>query len=197
MFPDIDDRSAELAEIVAQYGTGADRVSIRTRLESFAATSSPDALVSLARPYHDDPHVIAPLYERVVAANPDNAQFMVVLANAYWLEGRGPEIVGELASRAIEADGQNRGAWHLWALSEPEPRRRVRRWEQVTERFPDDDLALAAVADNAAAVAGAERDYEMLDVSIQTYDLLLQRATDPTQRDAVENALRVLRGWRF
>src|SRR5690349_14842034 len=88
--------------------------------------------------------------ERDVAAAPDDAQALVRLANAYWLEGRGAEVVSELASRAISLDPANRGAWHLWALGEPDPRARVSRWRQVTERFPADQLARANLADNAA-----------------------------------------------
>jgi hypothetical protein len=122
---------------------------------------------------------------------------LVILANAFWLQGRGPEVVGELASRAIAADPANRGAWHLWALSESDPRSRVRRWQQVSERFPTDDLAMAAVADNAASVAGAEHDYGMLDFAIETYERLLERASEPPQREAITTALSALRGWRF
>jgi hypothetical protein len=50
------------------------------------------------------------------------------------------------------------------------------------------------VADNAASVAGAEQDYEMLDLSIAAYQALLERTPDPAQREAVETALRALRG---
>src|SRR5690349_15968149 len=95
---------------------------------------------------------------RVLAldADPEQlAQAMVVLANAYWLTGRGPGVVGELAQRAKEADPQNRGAWHLWALAEPDVRRRVDRWLEVTRTFPQDLLARAALADNATSLAGA------------------------------------------
>ena len=133
----------------------------------------------------------------MVAEQPDNARALVVLANAYWLQGRGPQAVGELATKAIEADPSNRGAWHLWALSESNPRARVRRWQQVSERFPGDDLALAAVADNAASVAGAERDYAMLDFAIEIYDRLLERTSEQAQREAISTALAALRGWRF
>jgi hypothetical protein len=73
----------------------------------------------------------------------------------------------------------------------------VSRWQQVSERFPADDLALAAVADNAAAVAGAEHDYAMLDHAIEAYERLLERATAQPQRDAVSTALSALKGWRF
>jgi hypothetical protein len=51
------------------------------------------------------------------------------------------------------ADPENRAAWHLWALAESDPRQRVARWQQVSARFPTDDLARANVADNAAALA--------------------------------------------
>ena len=53
------------------------------------------------------------------------------------------------------------------------------------------------MADNAASVAGAEQDYEMLDLSISAYEALLERSTEPAQRESVETALRALRGWRF
>jgi len=198
MTPGTTDRSAELATIVADRGTQADdSVLMRTRLERFAAATPPDALAALADAYRNEPDVIAPLYERIVESEPENAQALVVLANAYWLQGRGPETVGELASKAIAIEPANRGAWHLWALSEMDPRLRTGRWEQVAERFPNDSVALAALADNAAAVAGAQRDYEMLDLAIATYDRLLERATQPAERDAVADALRALRGWRL
>ena len=135
--------------------------------------------------------------ERDVAASPNDAQAVVRLANAYWLEGRGAEVVGELASRAITLDPANRGAWHLWALAEPEPRARVTRWQQVTERFPSDLLAKANLADNAASLAGAEHDYQVLDLAITTYEELRASADHPDQREALDSALRALRGWRF
>jgi hypothetical protein len=105
--------------------------------------------------------------------------------------------VAELANRAIASDPANRGAWHLWALSEADPRVRTNRWRQVAERFAADDLALANLADNAAAVAGAEKDYEMLDLAVAAYESLLARADVPAQREAVETALQALRGWKF
>lgn len=129
--------------------------------------------------------------------NPNDAQKLVALANAYWLTGRGPEATGELASRAIAADPENRAAWHLWALSESDPRQRVGRWQQVSGRFPKDDLARANVADNAAALGGAEKDYDALDLAIATYEQLLATAEHKDQREALESALRNLRGWRF
>ena len=50
---------------------------------------------------------------------------------------------------------------------------------------------MAAVADNAASVAGAERDYAMLDFAIETYERLLERTTEP-QREAVSTATTAL-----
>jgi tetratricopeptide (TPR) repeat protein len=138
-----------------------------------------------------------PGLEQAVSENPNDARKLVALANAYWLTGRGPEAVGELASRAIAADPENRAGWHLWALSESNPRDRLARWQQVSDRFPQDDLARANVADNAAALAGAEHDYDALDLAIATYEQLLATAQQRDQRDALDAAIRNLRGWKF
>ena len=138
-----------------------------------------------------------PALEREVEENPNDARKIVALANAYWLTGRGPEAVGELASRAIAVDPDNRAGWHLWALAESDPRQRLGRWQQVSGRFPADDLARANVADNAAALAGAEHDYDALDLAIATYEQLLATAEHREQRDALDAAIRNLKGWRF
>jgi hypothetical protein len=37
----------------------------------------------------------------------------------------------------------------------------------------------------------------MLDLSIETFERLLERATESSQRNAVDTALRKLRAWRF
>lgn len=145
---------------------------------------------------NDSSHSISDL-ERAAAERPDDAQALVALANAYWLSGHGPDVVADLASRAIAADPENRAGWHLWALSEPDPRARVTRWQQVSARFPADDLARANVADNAAALAGAEHDYDALDLAIVTYEQLLSTADRPDQRDALDTAIRNLKGWKF
>ncbi len=186
-----------LAILVSEYRERGQFAQLREKLTELARQSMPDAIVNAAEPFRDDPAIIAPLYEVVVESQPRNARALVILANAYWLLGAGPDAVEPLASRAIEADPENRGAWHLWALSESEPRRRTMRWREVVERFPGDDLALACVADNAAAVAGAEQDYQMLDMAIEAYEMLLERGPEATQREALETALRALRGWRF
>jgi tetratricopeptide (TPR) repeat protein len=135
--------------------------------------------------------------ERAAAERPDDAKTLIALANAYWLAGSGPEAVSDLASRAMAADPMNRAAWHLWALAESDPRQRVARWQQVSERFPTDDLARANVADNAAALAGAEHDYDALDLAIATYEQLLSTAGVKEQRDALETAIQTLRRWKF
>ncbi len=138
-----------------------------------------------------------PALERAVAENPEDPRALVALANHYWLMGSGPEPVSELASRAIAADPDNRAGWHLWALAESDPRQRVMRWQQVSSRFPGDDLARANLADNAASLAGAEQDHDALELAIATYEQLLTTATHKEQRDALDAALRSLRGWRF
>ena len=138
-----------------------------------------------------------PGLERAVAERPDDAKALVALANHYWLIGAGPEAVGDLASRAIASDADNRGAWHLWALTESNPRERVTRWQQVSARFPLDDLAKANLADNAASLAGAEHDYQAVDLAIDTYEDLLATAPQPEQRSALEKAIRTLKGWKF
>ena len=188
---------AELAAAVDDYQLHGNHAHLRARLREIAAATTPDALIAAAEPYRQIPEVAGPLYEYIVDAQPGNARAIVILANAYWLTGRGPEVVGALASRAITADATNRGAWHLWALSESDPRQRVTRWQQVIARFPSDDLARAALADNAASLAGAEHDVDALDLAIETYEHLLSTATDPTQRAALDTALTSLRGWKL
>ncbi len=145
----------------------------------------------------NDSSIPIEILESAVAERPDDAQALVALANAYWLSGHGPEAVGDLASRAIAADPANRGGWHLWALAESDPRQRVSRWQQVSARFPGDDLARANVADIAAALAGAEHDYDALDLAIATYEQLLATAEHAQQREALDVAIRNLKGWRF
>ena len=156
-----------------------------------------DALVAAARPYEQIPEIAGPLYERIVTLRPDDARALVVLGNAYWLHGRGPDVVGDLAARAIAADPASRGAWHLWALTEADPRQRMLRWQQVTVRFPTDDLARALFADAAASVAGAEHDDEALVLAVDAYQQLLTRAERPEQRAALESALDTLGKWKL
>ncbi len=129
----------------------------------------------------DTPQSLGDL-ERAASERPDDAKALVALANAYWLAGSGPEAVSDLASRAMAAS---------------DPRQRVARWQQVSARFPTDDLARANVADNAAALAGAEHDYDALDLAIATYEQLRETAEQSDQREALDTAIRTLRAWRF
>jgi hypothetical protein len=191
------DVAAELDGAVRDYRRDDDLGTLLDRLRRLAEWAGPEAIGQAAEPYRDLPEVVIPLYERVVAARPNDAQSMVVLANAYWLTGRGPQTVGALASRALAIDPDNRGAWHLWALAEPQVRERVARWQQVADRFPRDQLARAALADNATSLADAEHDPVALDVAVTAYESLLAEATEPAQRRALENALETLRGWRL
>ncbi len=191
------DASAELARAVATYQDSSNIAQLLADLDAIASAAETDALIRAVEPYRHIPEVSGPLYERILEARPDDARAMVVLANAYWLSGRGPEVVSELASRAMATDPTNRGAWHLWALSEPSPRERTMRWKQVTDRFPSDDLAKANLADNAASLAGAERDPDALALAIATYESLLSTATHPEQRSALEKAVGALRSWKL
>lgn len=178
-----------------EYRQAGDVGALLDRVKALAATADIDDLVLASRPYHDLPEVVIPVYERVVRDRTGDAQAMVVLANAYWLTGRGSDVVGELAARAIAADDANRGAWHLWALAEPDPRARTERWARVTERFPADQLARAALADNAASLAGAEHDPLALDLAVRTLEGLWAEASRDEERRALEETIAKLRGW--
>ena len=187
--------SAAFAEAVLEYRQRGDIAALLDRMKALSTAADPEALVTVSAPYHDLPEVVIPVYERVVAARPADAQAMVVLANAYWLTGRGADVVGALAMRAIAADPSNRGAWHLWSLSESNPRARMERWQQVTLRFPSDQLARAALADNAASLAGAEHDPLALDLAVQTYESLWAEASRDEERRALEETIAKLKGW--
>ena len=191
------DIAGRVADAVTSYRETGDTAVLIEALDAIGAGAPPDELVAAAEPWREIPEVAGPLYERVVEARPNDARALVVLANAYWLAGRGPEQVGELASRAIAADPSARAAWHLWALAESNIRDRVGRWQQVVARFPDDELARAVLADNAASLAGAEHDPVALALAIETFESLLPTASHPGQRQAVETALKTLRGWRL
>jgi|SRR5579884_743530 len=189
------DPSRDLAGHVEQYQRAGDLGQLLDALRALAERATPEALKGAAQPYRDMPEVIVPLYERVVAESPNDAQAMVVLANAYWLAGRGPEVVGRLATRAKSIDPANRGAWHLWALAESDLRKRVDRWLEVARRFPSDQLARAALADNATSLASEQDDPVALKLAIETYEGLLAEATQTAQRLALEEVLKKLRNW--
>lgn len=183
-----------LTAIVAEYKGDQNVARLLEALGALAVDSSTEALFDAADAHAAIPEVLGPLMEVVVDREPTNARALVRLANAYWLTGRGPDVVGELASRAITADPAHRGAWHLWALTEAEPRARMTRWLQVSERFPDDDLARANLADNAASVGTAEDDPVATQLALDTFATLRRTAQHPAQREAIDRAMDALRG---
>jgi hypothetical protein len=189
------DVRARVDATVHEYHQRGDVPRLLESLSRIASDASTEELISAVEPYREMHEVAGPIYEVIVDREPDNARAIVTLANAYWLTGRGPDVVSDLASRALAADPSNRAAWHLWALSESSPRTRVKRWQQISARFPDDELAKANLADNAAALAGAENDPVALKLAIATYESLLSTATQTAQRAALENALKTLRNW--
>lgn len=191
------DLTARLAGALARYEKDDNLGVLMDEVRGAARTAGPDELVAAADSFKDRVEIVIPVYEQVVKLRPDDARALVTLANAYWLTGRGPDVVGELAERAKNADPANRAAWHLWALSEGNVRARVGRWTKVSETFPSDQLARAALADNAAGLAGAEHDPLALDLAVKTYEGLLAEAETPTQRRALEQTLETLRGWKL
>lgn len=193
------DPAIELRSIVDGYKSSGDVGVLFDQLKALAKRTAPDMLKTAAQPYRDMPEVIIPLYERVIAdaPPPGDAQAMVVLANAYWLTGRGPNAVEQLATRAKQIDPENRGAWHLWALTQSSVRKRVERWLEVTKKFPADQLARAALADNATSLANDEQDPVALKLAISTYESLLAESPGTAQRLAIEESLKALRNFRF
>jgi hypothetical protein len=185
-----------LDAIVAEYRQRGDVPRLLEQVAVLSDAAPTDELMAAADHYREMHEVAGPIYEVVVNREPDNAVALVALANAFWLTGRGPDVVGQLASRAIAADPSNRGAWHLWALSEGDQRPRVQRWQQVVTRFPDDQLAQANLADNAASLASAENDPVAMKLAIATYEVLLVSATHAAQKTALEGALRTLKNWK-
>jgi len=169
---------------------------LHARLTTLIHSGAPDALMRAAERYRDVLEIAGPLYERVVELDPTNVRAIIGLANAYWLTGRGPDVVGALADRARTVDPRSRAAWHLWALTESDPRRRVDRWRRVCDAFSDDDLARANLADNAASLAGAENDPAALQLALETYADLRRRANEPAQVAALDQALTTLGRWK-
>ena len=185
----------QLDAIVHEYRQSGDVARLLDRVSALFAAASTAELSTAAEAYREMHEVSGPIYEVIVEREPQNARAIVGLANAFWLTGRGPEVVGALASQAIAADPTNRGAWHLWALSESSQRQRVQRWQQVVARFPDDQLAQATLADNASSLASAENDPVAMKLAIATFEGLLVSASHPDQKTALENALSTLRKW--
>src|SRR3954471_13643306 len=82
--------------IVDAYHQSNDVGTLLDQLKAFAKRTPVDALKAPSQPYREMPEVVIPLFERVVADGPPDAQAMVVLANAYWLTGRGAGAVEQL-----------------------------------------------------------------------------------------------------
>ena len=197
MIAPLTDLPSAIADAVAQYEASGNIAALMSRLHQLRDGVTPDAIVAATESWLHLPEVAGPLYERVVDEQPTNARALVILANAYWLSGRGPDVVGELASRAHAVDPDNRGAWHLWALTEGDQRDRTIRWLQVTQRFPTDQVAKAALADNAASLAASEHDKEALELAIGAYEDLWALSPNDQQRAALETALNTLRNYSF
>ena len=191
------DIHGEITAAVDAYRVDANVAQLLERIDQAAQAADPDTLAAAVEPFRAMPEVAGPAYEHIVAAKPDDARALVILANAYWLAGRGPELVAGLASRAIAADPTHRGAWHLWALTEADLRSRVARWRQVAERFPGDQLARANLADNAASLASTDHDREALDLAIETYTELRALAQRDEEKQALDRAIETLRAWRI
>jgi hypothetical protein len=189
--------SQQLGAALQRYDVDDNLGRLLDTVREVARNSDMDLLIAAAEPFRDRPEIVIPVYEHVVAERPRDARALVALANAYWLTGRGPDVVGELAERATAADPDNRAGWHLWALAQSDVRLRMERWRAVTERFPSDQLARAALADNATSVASAEHDPLALELAITTYEGLLREAPTPTQQRALESTLETLRGWKL
>lgn len=185
-----------IEDAIRQYDGDNNVGKLIDRLRAIARSADADTLAAAVTPWLDRAEVVIPIYERIVEQRPRDARALVTLANVYWLSGRGPDVVGELAERAREADPANRAAWHLWALAQSDIRLRMERWREVAERFPADQLARAALADNAVSVASAEHDPLALDLAIATYEGLWQDSPNEAQRAALEETLAKLRTWR-
>jgi hypothetical protein len=67
----------------------------------------------------------------------------------------------------------------------------------VAKQFPADQLARAALADNATSLANDEEDTVALKLAIDTYESLLAESTQTAQRLALERTLETLRAWRW
>jgi hypothetical protein len=73
----------------------------------------------------------------------------------------------------------------------------MERWALVAQRFPADQLARAALADNAASLAGAEHDPLALDLAVKTYEGLWAEAARDEERRALEETIAKLRRWKL
>src|SRR5689334_11750731 len=83
----------DLAQVVEEYRRTANIGTLVDRVRALASRTDPEKLARVARAYVNMPEVVIPAFEHIVAKCPGDAQAMVVLANAYWLTGRGTEVV--------------------------------------------------------------------------------------------------------
>src|SRR5687768_6347479 len=108
----------QISAAVQRYDQDDNLGTLLDTIRALAKSAEVESLVAAAEPHRDRSEVVIPIYEHVTMVRPNDARALVVLANAYWLTGRGPDVVGDLAERAKVADPGNRAAWHLWALAE-------------------------------------------------------------------------------
>ena len=111
MVKSVHEARAAVAAAVKAYRLDSDIATLLAKLDA-VCHSTPDTreLLAAVEPYRELHEVAGPVYERVVEREPENADALVALANAYWLTGRGPDVVGETAGRALAADPANRAA---------------------------------------------------------------------------------------
>ena len=86
------DPANRLARIVEDYRQHDNLGALFDSLRALARDSTPELLIDISRPYRDVPEVVIPLFESVTERLPNDAQSIVVLANAYWLTGRISEL---------------------------------------------------------------------------------------------------------
>jgi hypothetical protein len=88
MRPLTPDVHSEIASAVDAYRVDANMAQLLDRIGRIARAAPPEALASAVEPFRAIPEVAGPAYEYIVAAKPDDARALVILANAYWLAGR-------------------------------------------------------------------------------------------------------------
>ncbi|HTA74832.1 MAG TPA: hypothetical protein VK733_11190, partial [Gemmatimonadaceae bacterium] len=68
-----------VAAAVSAYRRHANVAALHEQLAIAAEAASVDELIAAAEPFRDIPEVTGPLYERVVAAQPNNARALIIL----------------------------------------------------------------------------------------------------------------------
>src|SRR4051812_43251209 len=86
-----------VADLVETYQRDADLGALMDGVASLAKRFPVPALKLAVTPYESLPEVVIPVYETIVSRADADARSMVVLANAYWLTGRGTDAVERLA----------------------------------------------------------------------------------------------------